>query len=124
MNRFTAIMARAEAVLDDHLAEPATIHPQAAGELDNGADPSRAIFNCAGLVADFETSSAQIGGMDARVAYSEFEFSVSWDQIPNGFQFRKGDVVKLTERRQPWFKINRVDGTDTQRVTLTLTEIV
>ena len=123
MSRFNAIMARAEAVLDDHLAEASSILPRSEGELDDGADLSRAAFDCVGLAADFETSAAQIGTMDARVAYAEIEFSIQWNQLPAGFKFRKGDVVKLTERRAPWFKVNRVDSSDAHRVTLTLTEI-
>lgn len=120
---FAAALAKMDADLDVHMGEVVAFAPQASGKFAARPDPARPAFSLACLVHDVDPSTADIGSMESRVRYEEWELEIRREVLA-GRVLRKGDRAELTERAHlPLLEVARIDDTDRTRLRLTLARL-
>lgn len=121
---FAAALAAAEPIFDAQIGETIRVVPMAAGgDFGRRADSSRPAFEVIGLSSFVDPSTADIGGMNARVRYEETEVEIRWALLA-GRSIRVNDEIVLKDRpMKPRFRVGRRDDADPERLVLVLVRL-
>ncbi|MGE8942697.1 hypothetical protein ACO2I3_12350 [Leptospira interrogans] len=111
-SRFAAALADMEDALDGEFGELVRITPMRSSDFGRAADGDRAVREVIAKVHVPDLSSANIPGLDARVAYEEVEIEIQRHLLP-AYVIGKNDEFILLERPgAPRLKVNRVERLD------------
>jgi len=115
-SRFAAALADMEHALDGEFGESVRITPIKFSDFGRVPDGARAARDVIAKVSVPDLSSANIPGLDARVAYEEIEIEIRRQLLP-GYEIVKNDEFVLSERPgMPHVKVNRTERLDEECV--------
>ncbi len=126
MKPWAEIAADMEAATQAQFGERVIVEPMTAGGdfIAASPDPARPVFDGAALLDIPRPYSADVSGVDARVAYHDARVEIDRADLPEGWDFRKGDEVTAPDRPgSPRYQVMRVDATDLTHLALMLSPI-
>lgn len=124
-SRWAEIEAQLEADTQAQFAEHVRVEPMAGARYSDAAlDPGRPVIECAAILEIPTPYSAEIAGLEARVAYDEAKLELPRSGLPEGWDVQPDDLVTALERpEEPRWTVQRVDATHRQHVILILAPI-
>ncbi len=126
MKPWAEIEAGLEAVAQAQFGERVIVEPMRPGGdfIAASLDPDRPAYDGTALLDIPRPYSADVSGVSARVAYHDARAEIDRTQLPEGWDFQKGDEVTAPDwPGAPRFLIMRVDVTARSHVALILSPV-